>query len=693
MVRRLPLFVVIAWVFGCVAVQLAAQDSSRPAGQAPPAPAAGAPAAPAGGQGAAADQPAQQPTFQSRVDAVVVDVSVTDKQGNPVTDLKPEDFEIRESGKPQTVETFKLVQTDDGLDDPAAKRDIKSLDDQRRETEREENRLFVIFLDDYHVRFGNSVGVRDRLARFVRELSPHDLVALITPLQPPAALTFTRNHDGILNDIMSFQGRKYDYHPKNELEERYAAEPPAVQEQIRNDWVVSALRHLCEYMGTLRDGRKTLLYVSEGMSATLPIGVATTGTFAPPPSAAPPDPFGLMDRHAILNASSLLNDLQTVFGAAARSNTNIYTLDPRGLANGEYSVADVVSASDDRRTLDESLDNLRVLAEETNGRAIVGANDPIPALKQMVRDNSTYYLLGYVSTLAPRDGKFHEIQVRVKRRDLQVRARKGYWALSNEDIARAAAPSRPGPSAGVVDALDAMSTGTESSRRQSVALWSGARRGSAEKALVTVAWEATENQTDGASARVDHVNVTATSADGATLFTGPVTRDPASARAAGQATFEAPAGTVQIKVEAQNGTGRRIETDETIVEVPDFSTTKTQIGTPFIYRGRTARDLQLVRSAPAPVPAVVHSFSRTERILIRFGAYAPGGTTPKLAMKLLNTNGDTIAALPDPVKTDAGLFESELGLGGFPPGDYVIQLSADANGDVTTSFIAVRVTG
>jgi VWFA-related protein len=645
---------------------------------------------------AAAPPPAapQQPTFRSRVDSVVVDVNVTDRRGNPVTDLTTADFEVRESGKPQTIETFQLVQTDDGRTDPAAQRDILSMEDQRRETARTANRLFVIYLDDYHVRFGNSVGVRDALARFVAGLSPHDLVALIAPLQPPSALTFTRNHDGILNDIRSFQGRKYDYTPHNDLEARYAAYPPAVQEQMRNDWVVSDLRHLCDYMATLREGRKTLLYVSEGMNGSLPLGVATTGTFASGlPTASPILPGSALDRQTTMDAATLLSDMTTVFSSAARSNTSIYTIDPRGLAESDFNVADAVSIRDDRRSIDEAVDLLRTTAEETGGRAIVGSNNPLPALQQMVRDNSTYYLLGYISSLAPRDGKFHEIEVRVKRKDVEVRARKGYWATTAEDIARASAPAPEGPSGAVVAALDSVATAVESERRQAVTLWTGAARGPAEKALVTLAWEVNHDVPATSGDRVDHVVVTATTASGETLFTGPVARAESAGRVSGETTFEAPAGEVHFKVEVQNPAGRRVETDETSLQVPDFTAATTQITTPFLFAGRTARDIQLVRTTPNPVPAVVRSFARTERVLVRFGAFGPGGTTPTIAMNLLNQNGATIAPLPAPVRTDSGLFESELGLGGVPPGDYVIEIAADTNGTVAKALVGIRVTG
>ena len=117
------------------------------------------------------------------------------------------------------------------------------------------------------------------------------------------------------------------------------------------------------------------------------------------------------------------SDIQNrVFRSAVKNNVAIYTLDPRGLALSEFDMGENVSQADDMRIKRESEDLLHVIADATDGRAIVNRNDPVAALRQMVRDSSAYYLLSYTSSLAPRDGKFHEIQVRVKRRDLEVRA-------------------------------------------------------------------------------------------------------------------------------------------------------------------------------------------------------------------------------------------------------------------------------
>src|SRR5262245_12819484 len=164
--------------------------------------------------------PAQQPTFRARVDSVSVDVQVTDKTGKPVDDLTPEDFEVKEAGKVQTVDTFKLIKIDENPNSEPP-REILSFESQAREAARDDTRLIVIFLDDYHTRRGNSMRVKGQLSRWVSSLNDHDLVAVAYPLTPPAVMTFTYNHDGIAAAIEKFEGRKYDYTPRNAYEERY----------------------------------------------------------------------------------------------------------------------------------------------------------------------------------------------------------------------------------------------------------------------------------------------------------------------------------------------------------------------------------------------------------------------------------------------------------------------------------------
>ena len=379
-------------VVASLAVLAAQGTSAPPASQGPP-----RQAAPPVTQGqsqsappAAQGQPPQQPTFRARVDSVSVDVSVTDKQGKPVTDLTIDDFEVREANKPQTVDSFKLVAVDEEKDlDPARFRDILSFSDMRRETEDPQNRLFVIFLDDYHVRLGNSMRIREQVARFVSQLGPRDLVAILYPLTPIAAATFSRNHDATAAAIMKFMGRKYDYIPKNDYERQMENQPPEYLEQVRNELVIRSLDSTCVYLGSLREGRKVILLVSEGMTATLPVGVQTTGTMPFTASGS-----STQSSQAFFRTADLMSRMKDIFSAASRSNTSIFTLDPRGLATSEFGINERVDFESDRQVLNDAVDSLRVIADQTDGRAIVNRNDPIPELKKMVQELSAYYLLG-----------------------------------------------------------------------------------------------------------------------------------------------------------------------------------------------------------------------------------------------------------------------------------------------------------
>lgn len=680
--RALTVFLLAAWVWTAESgpPARAAGDASADRGQAAQDPPPGDP---------------QQPVFRGGVDSISVDVRVTDRAtGRPVTDLKPEDFEIRERGRVQTITTFKLIQTDDGRDDPAARRDLRTLMDQEVETARENNRLLAIFLDDYHVREINAVRIRQQLADFVSQLAPHDLVAIATPTSQLRALSFSRNHEQTAAAILNFEGRKYNYLPRTAFEERYANQPPAIQERMRNDLTLAALEGLCVVLGGMRDGRKTILFVSEGLSGTMPPGVRTRGT-PPLPGTNIETPLDsdAQERRVFLNQAEVLSDMQQVFRAAGRANTAIYTIDPRGLLATEFSVEDNVDQTTDRLVMTSSLDSLRTIANETDGRAIVTQGDPMPELRRMVRDASTYYLLGYTSSLAPRDGKFHEIEVRLRRRELVVTARKGYWAYSEADVRRATAPPKPGASPEVMAALDELAMLTSRSASDTgLTIWAGARRGSAEKPVVTVVWEAPPSLGRGPTAVVKNVNVEVTSEGGETLFKGAVAPDPAAGRPAGQVTFEAPAGMLRVRVAAESGAGQRLDVRDRHLDVPDLTNTGPRLTTPFVFRGRTVLDLKQVRSQPTPLPAAARTFARSERILLRFQALGSTGT-PVVGLKLLNATGQPLATYPPPPAVEGVTHEAEMTFGAFPPGDYVIEISAESDSKVVREFLAIRVTG
>ena len=299
-----------------------------PAGQNQPPPAPAPP--PAAAQPAAADQQQEQPpTFRGGINFVRVDVIATSKDGRAIADLQPTDFEVTEDGKPQKIETFRFIELDGGLmqNGGAPPRQIRTDADEETEAARDDVRLFAFFLDDYHVRRESSMSSRQEIARFIEtQLGPTDMVAIMYPLQPLSSIRFTRNHDAIRRAIEQFEGRKFEYEPKNDYEQKIAYYPTEIVERVRNQISLSALESLISHMGGKKEGRKTLVLVSEGYSNILPPQMrnrsAAVGDIDNPnrnnPNAGRDDPNEF--RAQMAASWDMQEDLRLIYQAANRNN-------------------------------------------------------------------------------------------------------------------------------------------------------------------------------------------------------------------------------------------------------------------------------------------------------------------------------------------------------------------------------------
>jgi len=651
--------------------------------------------------------PDGQPVFRAGINFVRVDVIVTDKNGNPVGDLKPEDFELVEEGKPQTIQTFKLISLDGGLmsstNEPP--RQIRTDDDEESEASRDDVRLFAFFLDDYHVRLENSMQARDQLARFVQtQLGPTDMIGLMYPLDPTAAVRMTRNHDAIMKALQQFKGRKYDYTPRNEFEERYAYYPTDTVEKVRNQVSLSAMKSLIVHMGGLKEGRKALILISEGYNALLPPQMRDQNAAIPGSgNSAAGDPFAgqnnIMEDRAQFSASmDMESDLRDLYDTANKNNVAIYAVDPRGLSAGEFGIDQNIAQSIDRNYLNATMETLRTLAINTDGRAIVNRNDLTAGMKQIVRDNSAYYLLGYNSTFTATDGKFHEIRVRVKRPGVQVRSRKGYWAFTNDDAKRALAPAKPEPPKAVETALASIATPTHSSRL--VRTWIGTERGTGGKTRVNFVWEPVprapgEPQVPGgAPARM---SVTAIAPDGSPYYRGklPDAAPPAGAASSGGSiSFEVVPGKVELKLAVESAGSEVLDSEVREISVPDLTSMDVAIATPEVFRGRTVREFQQLKTEPGARPTASREFSRAERVFVRVSTYGSGAAAPTLTARLLNRAAQPISDLQIvPAAAGAeGARDIDLTLSSLAPGEYLVEITATGAGSPVKEFIGFRIT-
>jgi len=614
-----------------------------------------------------------------------------------VMDLSQDDFAVAEDGKPQRVETFQIIKLD-ALEtmESGPPRPIRDDNDEEREAARPDVRLFVLLLDDYHVTRGNDLSVKKPLIEFIQNsLAPADMIALMYPLTPITDLRFSRNRDAAIAAINQFEGRKFDYRPRNMFEEKYANYPAQTVERIRNQVTMDALKGAAMKMGALREGRKSIIFVSEGFTGILPAQMADPIASQPglgnPYKGSSNTPQATA-REQMISDSDMIYEMQQVFAATNRQNTSIYSVDPRGLAVFEYGVEKGVTITQDATSLRQTQDTLQVLAANTDGRAIINRNDLATGMKQIIRDSSAYYLLGYSSAQAPTDGKFHNIKVNVKRKGVEVRARKGYWAYTVDDVARANAPRKEDevPTA-VSTALNDLAT---PARDKSAHFWVGTARGQNGLARVTFSWEpapAVPGQP-----REDppaKVALMAVSRDGRQVFRGTVPEDPPASGVSkgGSVSFDVPPGQLQLKMTVEGTRNQVIDTLGREITVPDFTSVSMSFGTPRVFRVRTIPELNALKGNPDAVPTTERDFSRSDRLFIRADAYAPGGITPPVTARLLNRAGQQMAELK--VQQAPGKpAEIELALSQFAAGEYLVELSARSEGGSSAQeLVAFRV--
>jgi VWFA-related protein len=422
------------------------QPASQPPAQPSTPPPTTPPAQPSG-------QAPTQPTFRVGATFVRVDAFVT-KNGEPVGDLKAEDVEIREDNVPQTIRTFEYVNIPPANLQTGVRRDPDNVRASREALSDPRKRVFVLFLDTYHISQGPSMSSRSALLKFLqRTIGPDDLIAGMTPQMSVAGLSFTPRTDSlesILNSVYGQRDSIIDPPDEQQIEHCFSrGEWPQWRDRRRAKLSLDAMETLVRHLDGLREERKAIIMVSEGWQVfredlhstgrsggRVPTGPGIIigpggrpGTSDPSNTNGPSmgECDGIRMQIAAMDTSQQFQDLPDV---ANRANASFYTIDPRGLAAFDASIGPVQPppVNVDQANLRSKLMNMRELAERTDGLAAQNSNDLSGALARIGRDLSSYYLIGYDSTNPKLDGTYRAIKMTVKRPGVDVRARRGYRA-------------------------------------------------------------------------------------------------------------------------------------------------------------------------------------------------------------------------------------------------------------------------
>jgi VWFA-related protein len=344
------------------------------------------------------NQPPQR--FSTRTDVVTLDVSVLDRNRQPVRDLRAADFTVRENGTAQAIEYFQQID----LPDPRAHaaswtRDASS--DVARNDVVMERRLVVVLIDDAMIPFDPYMrNTARKIARTVIDrLSPADLAAVIFTMDNRPAQNFTRERPRLQAAIDRMESAGFTPSPS-----------------VKDDIMVAAMQTLFRVVDTVAaipERRKSLVYISTGIPLLID---------SPETSKSSHPYMNWLAKRALMRAQ--------------QGNVNIYTVDPGGLdglrmlmLSRNHRAESWVMEQIEQAAIPYR-EFLKAVADQTGGHAFINTNEFTSRIDQMFRETGSFYLLGYRSQDQRADGRFRRLQVWVNRPGVTVRARSGYYAPS-----------------------------------------------------------------------------------------------------------------------------------------------------------------------------------------------------------------------------------------------------------------------
>jgi VWFA-related protein len=415
---------------------------------------------------------AQQPSsqrFRTGVDLVTVDVVVLDGDGMPVPGLTRADFSILEDGKPQSITEFEAVAVASGAS-------ASGIDAERTSTRPPAvstnvgvpipaGRSLAIVFDDVNLTRQQGNASRKAIADFIdRGTSPDDTITLVATSGGAWLNARLPRDRGELMSVLGHLEGKYvpdtsaermsDYealrlHVFNDAivearvrrrYENYRVAGLEPKDPLRRDDMpkIGETRGDVGIIAPFIQSRAEAVYSDAVARNRLTLELLGRAVAALKPARGRKSVI-LLSKGFVMDTE--LRGFKDVARAARDANVAIYFVDARGLeATTSQFTAEAIGPTDERDIFQahagialEAAGSVSV-AEDSGGFAVHDTNDLAGGLRRIARESRHYYLVGYVSPNTKRDGAFRRIQVRVNRRGVTVRARKGYYAPDDRGI-------------------------------------------------------------------------------------------------------------------------------------------------------------------------------------------------------------------------------------------------------------------
>jgi VWFA-related protein len=417
-----------------------------------------------------ADEPSI--TIRTNTRLVTLDVVVTDKKGQPVTGLKPENFTVEENGKKQKVSLFAAPGTDRGPKPTPAPAGILS---NHPENVGPAGIPTVLLLDACNSPFKDQAYARSQMLKYVVEQgkSGHSMAVLTLTDRLGVLQQFTSDPQVLMAAINNIRPQEQILQASGPLPESHGisttdaghggggasagaiASAQAAAQQFADLQVgynlerrtlitIDAMKALARILGGL-PGRKNVVW----LTASLPFDLVPEDRNMSEAELLADLPGQGRQRSVSTNAAGAYasesrqlhgQDIKEAESELANASIAIYPVDVTGLMSGmESSATQQGSVFNDTSVSNRAISTLSAqrssqgtmeeVAAQTGGKAYINQNDIKDGITLAVSDEKASYSLGYYPDNKKWDGKFRNLKVKVDQGDTQLRYRKGFYAV------------------------------------------------------------------------------------------------------------------------------------------------------------------------------------------------------------------------------------------------------------------------
>lgn len=388
-----------------------------------------------------------QSGFSVKVNAVVVHLTVTDKNGNPVTDLAPNEIKVYDDEKLQNIQTFapesfgppEPEEENIPSTSPAEAKPAKQTPKEQKNTG---PRLISIVIDDLTMESADSANnyfrpgsilefprLVDAVKKFVQsDMGPGDQVAVISGSRK-VQFPFTDNKQRVLQELETVPGQ---------LNHEWAIRPPDVNLTDLEAWMIAHNQldpTWAPFAGKDAEWRKAAAqnqsmdveYRTRNLLYTVRQHLQTLSHFEG-------------SKMLVIFSDGFITEpktteayqMQELVNIALRSGIILNTVSIRSLAVEEDAPShDVVKIPTemDRGAQEKPMEQL---AKETGGQFFSRSNDLYMGLKTIAHQRASYYTLTYGMPPYKPDGAYHRIKLESTRPGLELSYRKGYYVPTEE---------------------------------------------------------------------------------------------------------------------------------------------------------------------------------------------------------------------------------------------------------------------